>query len=87
MNSIIKLISDRLEKAKQRRKEKKALEMVEISKRTVQVKEFDGELYISHNGIPLVNLNYLQNSIDVLNNARQVSSKYIHNNKLSFNAR
>lgn len=51
MNSIIELISDRLEKAKQRRKEKKALEMVEISKRTVQVKEFDGELYISHNGI------------------------------------
>lgn len=87
MNSIIELISDRLEKAKQRREEKMELEMVEISKRTVQVKEFDGELYISHNGIPLVNLNYLQNSIDVLNNARKVSSKYIHNNKLGFNAR
>ena len=45
--------------------------------RLVQVMEFDGQLYISYNGIPLVNVKYVMDTQAVLENARSTRMRFI----------
>ena len=54
------------------------IEMVrEEGLRLVQVMEFDGQLYISYNGIPLVNVKYVMDTQAVLENARSTRMRFI----------
>lgn len=87
MERLSQYITDFISKRREANKQKKREELRMVSLRTVQVKEFNGGLYLCHNGIPLVNLNYLSNVQEVLNDARTISNEYIEFNNISFNAR
>jgi hypothetical protein len=44
---------------------------------TVQVMEFEGQLYLSYNGIPLVDIRFVEDIHAVLKDARTTREKYI----------
>lgn len=47
------------------------------SKRVVQIREFNSELYISYHDIPLINVRFVQDTQMVLADARKTREDYI----------
>jgi hypothetical protein len=75
--SIINTLRNLCEDRSQRANDKHRSAVEAHYKETIQVKEFNGELYISFDGIPVVALADLNASIvDIVSKARQTAVAY-----------
>lgn len=73
INTLRNLCEDRSQRANDKHRSAVEAHYAE----TIQVKEFNGELYISFDGIPVVALSDLNASIvDIVNKARQTAVAY-----------
>lgn len=77
MNKITRWLHAYLKSLRQRRAERQKIAMHRESSKTVQITEFQGELYICYDRIPLINVRYLENVQSVLKEARQVRENYL----------
>lgn len=73
INSVHVFINTR----KYRRQAKVLAAIRRESKRVVQIREFNSELYISYHDIPLINVRFVQDTQQVLADARKTREEYI----------
>lgn len=86
MNRIIRFISAYLKGRQERKAEQRKAVMQNESLKVVQVMEFQKQLYICYNNIPLIDIRYVENVQTVLNDARTIREKYIESNNIKFGA-
>ncbi len=84
MKKISRFISAYLKGRKERKAEKQKAVMQSESLKVVQVMEFQKELYICYNNIPLINTRFVENVQSVLSDARAIREKYIESNNINF---
>lgn len=60
MKTLLSWLRDRAEAAKSRRKAKESRRLEMASEKAVQLMEYGGELYVSHNGEPVLPLDGLK---------------------------
>lgn len=77
LQKFINRISAFINTRKYRRQAKVLDAIRKESKRVVQIREFNSELYISYHDIPLINVRYLQDTQRVLADARNTREEYI----------
>lgn len=83
MKKISEFISAYLKGRKERKAEQQKAVMQSESLKVVQVMEFQNQLYICYNNIPLIDIR-LENVQSVLNDARTIREKYIESNNIKF---
>lgn len=83
MKKIIERISTYLKGRKERKAEQQKAVMQSESLKVVQVMEFQNQLYICYNNIPLIDIRYVDNVQSVLNEARAIREKYIESNNIN----
>lgn len=71
MKKISEFIYAYLKGRKERKAEQQKAVMQSESLKVVQVMEFQNQLYICYNNIPLIDIRYVENVQSVLNDARQ----------------
>lgn len=76
MENPIRIIADIARRWKQARDCARMEALRKDGQQAVNVMEFDGQLYLSCNGIPLVNTEYLPDIHPVLKDARSTREKY-----------
>lgn len=80
MKEISNWISAYLKGRKERKAEQRKAIMRNESTKTVQVMEFQNQLYISYDGTPLIDIRFLGDVQVVLADARATREKYIESN-------
>lgn len=84
MGKISKFISAYLKGRQERKAEQQKAVMQSESLKIVQVMEFQNQLYICYNNIPLIDIRYVENVQTVLKEARTIREKYIESNNIKF---
>lgn len=77
LQKIINRISAFINTRKYRRQARVIDAIRKESKRVVQIREFNSELYISYHDIPLINVRFLHDTQKVLADARKTREDYI----------
>lgn len=85
MNRISRFISAYLKGRQERKAEQRKAVMQSESLKVVQVMEFQKQLYICYNNIPLIDIRYVEN-VNKRNDARTIREKYIESNNIKFGA-
>lgn len=80
MKKISEFISAYFKDRRERKAEQLKAEMQSESLKVVQVMEFQNQLYICYNNIPLIDTRFVENLQSVLNDARKIREKYIESN-------
>lgn len=84
MGKISNFISAYLKGRQERKAEQQKAVMQSESLKIVQVMEFQNQLYICYNNIPLIDIRYVENVQTVLKEARTIREKYIESNNIKF---
>lgn len=84
MKKVIGFISAYLQGRKARKAEQRKAAMQSESLKVVQIMEFQRQLYISYDNIPLIDIRYVEDVQSVLNEARAIREKYIESNSITF---
>lgn len=84
MKKISEFVSAYLKGRKERKAERQKAVMRSESMKAVQVMEFQNQLYICYDNIPLIDVRYVENVQSVLNDARAIREKYIEINNINF---
>ncbi len=87
MKKISEFVSAYLKGRKERKAERQKAVMRSESMKAVQVMEFQNQLYICYDNIPLIDVRYVENVQSVLNDARAIREKYIESNNINFGVR
>lgn len=84
MKKISEFISAYFKGRRERKAEQLKAEMHSESLKVVQVMEFQNQLYICYNNIPLIDTRFVENLQSVLNDARKIREKYIESNYIKY---